>query len=549
MKLLFLRSFLITFFFICSVQPLFAQSELPRKNFENVTTQQYAPNRVIVKFHEGQTKENIEQQVEVRLQERSSILGKIRQQAEDVTIRLGQTSPEEKLKRLIEVENKIGAKISRLGSVNSTISIAKSDRSLNIPQVITELKTIPEVELAEPDYIVKPVFEPDDFYFRTRESTTNERYQWGFDNTSVPQAWDITHGDSDGNVLIAIIDTGAANHVDLSSKIVTTYDCRLDTGCSPGGYNDVYGHGTAVVGIAAAATNNSSGMAGVGFNTKVIVLKIAEDDGTQYWSWAMNALNYLISNYQGKKIVVNMSFGANYYSEITEQLTHQAWNSGFVLIGAAGNSNNDIKFYPADHTDVISVGSSNRFNQKSSYSNFGTWVEVVAPGGDCSLSSFDCVIIPSIDPQTGASTYAWGNGTSFASPFVSGLAALVWAANPSFTNAQVRSRIESTADPITGTGSLWKYGKVNAYRAVTGSGTVPTIIPTSTSSPTKTPTPTPTPRVPGDADGSGYVNVLDLTKVLAQFGTSVSTNTGGDFNGDGLVNLFDLSILLSHFGM
>lgn len=450
-------------------------------------SREYAQNRVIVKFKEGQTKKDVETQVENRKRERSSVFGRIKQQTADLTIRFGQKTPEEKLEKLIEVEDKIGANITQLGSLSSTISIAEGEKNINIPQAIEELQRLPEVELVEPDYVEKVAFEPNDYYFRTRDTTLNERYQWSFDNTSVPQAWDITRGDSTGTVLIAIVDTGVAAHQDLASKILATYDCGSDFGCTTGANVDIVGHGTAVAGVAAAATNNNTGMAGAGFDTKLIAVKIAGPDGIMYLSWSLNAMDYLMTHYAGKKMIVNMSFGSDYNSQIREQQMTAAWNAGFVLVGAAGNDNLSTRFFPADHTNVISVGANNRLNQKAPYSNFGTWVEVVAPGGDCSISSFDCMIVPQVD-ETGVSTYGWGQGTSFASPFVSGLAALVWSANPSFTNAQVRARIESSADPIAGTGTLWRYGKVNAYRAVTGAS-VPTATPTQT--PTRTPTPLP----------------------------------------------------------
>src|SRR3989344_3180918 len=485
------------------------------------TTPAYAPNRVIVQFKEGQSKSAIENQVENRQLERSTFFGRLRQQAWDNTIRLGQKTPEERLERLSEVEDKIGVEIKPLPSSSSAISIAESDKTINVSQAVAEFKTLPEVETAEPDYIEKVTFEPNDYYFRTRDTLTSERYQWSFDNTSVPQAWDVTQGDSAGNVLIAVIDTGITTHQDLASKIAATFDCRSDFGCTSGGNTDIYGHGTAVAGVAAAATNNSSGMAGVGFNTKIIALKIGNDDGTMYLSWSLSALDYLITHYAGQKIIVNMSFGSEYNSQIREQMMNEAWNAGFVLIGAAGNDNTTTRFFPADHASVISVGSNNRLNQKAIYSNYGTWVEVVAPGGDCSLSDFDCMIIPVMSTSGDVSGYSWGQGTSFASPFVSGLAALVWAANPSFTNTQVRSRIESTADAISGTGTLWRYGKVNAYKAVTGTGNVPTAMPTRT--PTITPTATPIPGgigltiVPQSVSVTiahgAITKVLDLTSV------------------------------------
>lgn len=150
---------------------------------------------------------------------------------------------------------------------------------------------------------------------------------------------------------------------------------------------------------------------------------------------------------------INMSYGSSSYSQTEQNAVNYAWNKGAVLVAAAGNSNTSSKFYPAAYTNVISVAATDNNDQKASFSNYGNWVLVASPG----------VCIASTYKNSG---YAWMSGTSQASPAVTGLAALVFARFPAYTNAQVRDTLFSSADPISGTGSFWVYGRVNALRAV-----------------------------------------------------------------------------------
>jgi len=150
---------------------------------------------------------------------------------------------------------------------------------------------------------------------------------------------------------------------------------------------------------------------------------------------------------------IHMSYGSSSYSQTEQNAVNYARNKGAVLVAAAGNSNTSSKFYPAAYTNVISVAATDNNDQKASFSNYGNWVLVASPG----------VCIASTYKNSG---YAWMSGTSQAFPAVTGLAALVFARFPAYTNAQVRDTLFSSADPISGTGSFWVYGRVNALRAV-----------------------------------------------------------------------------------
>jgi thermitase len=298
------------------------------------------------------------------------------------------------------------------------------------------------VEFVEPDYIasVAEVYIPDDQYL-------NE--QWGMDIVKATQAWDITTGQSE--VSIAILDTGVdQNHEDLADKIIAnenfTWSNTVD---------DLYGHGTHVAGIAAAITNNGIGMAGMGYNSTIMNVKVLGDNGRGNYSWIANGIIWAVDH--GAK-VINMSLSGNSPSLTLESAINYAWNKGAVLVSAAGNNSNTLPTYPAYYTNVLSVAAIDHNDEKPSFSSYGTWVDIAAPGVNI-LST-----LPN-HPNQFAENYGYLDGTSMATPFTSGLAALLWATPYGTDNVAVVERIQSTADMISGTGIYWQYGRINAFKA------------------------------------------------------------------------------------
>lgn len=315
------------------------------------------------------------------------------------------------------------------------------------------------VEFAEPDAVAYALETPNDSRFSE---------QWGQTMIQAPAAWDVTH---DGTVDIAILDTGVAqNHPDITPKV----DKWKNFSSSRTQY-DRDGHGTHVSGIAAALTNNGLGVAGTGYDARIYSMKVLDDQGSGYYSWIVNGIYWATDN--GAE-VINMSLAGSSSSTTLQDAVNYAWNKGVVVVAASGNSGNSKRQYPAYYDKAIAVAATDQNDKKASFSTYGSWVDIAAPG----------VNILSTVP---ADSYESWSGTSMATPHVSGVAALVKAAFPNYTNAQIRNSIEQTADRISGTGTYWSAGRLNAASAL--GGAVVTVTPTPTPLPTGEPTPTPTP--------------------------------------------------------
>jgi thermitase len=326
----------------------------------------------------------------------------------------------------------------------------------------------PHVTFAEPDYLAYAQEDPgaaDPFFGK----------QWGLDNTGqeydgrrgtedadidAPEAWDFATGSAD--VRIAILDSGIdPNHPDLEGKLV---DDVIDFSGSLT-VDDNYGHGTHVAGIAAAKTNNGEGVAGVGYDASLLNVKVLGDEGWGASSWVAEGIVWATDN--GAQ-VMNMSLGFYRKSRTLEAAVDYAWNSGVLLVAAAGNDGTSRKLYPAAYPNCMAVAATDDDDQRVDEpgwwaSNYGEWVDVAAPG------LFIYSTFPTHDYFLGkALHYDYGSGTSMATPHVSGLAGLLFGQDPLRTNAYVRSLIEGTADPIPGTGTYWVHGRINACNAVGG---------------------------------------------------------------------------------
>jgi thermitase len=284
---------------------------------------------------------------------------------------------------------------------------------------------------------------------------------------NAPAGWNITHGSS--AIGVAILDSGiACDHLDLTNKCIEQVNFVDEHGST---LQDVLGHGTHVAGIAAAATDNSIGIAGVGWDSKVGSLKTCWEDyslaifgiilGQCDDADVIDAIMYATDS--GKYQVISMSFAGPDVSASVETAVDYAWNNGMVLVAGAGNDYTQEFLYPAAFTNVIAVGSTDYHDNLSSFSNFGSWVSVLAPGTTIlSTVPGDACGQPLGEPSD---CYDYKSGTSMSTPHVSGLAALLIAQNPGASNAQIRSLIQNGADDTGAMGQnllAWSvHGRIN----------------------------------------------------------------------------------------
>ena len=307
------------------------------------------------------------------------------------------------------------------------------------------------VEYAEPNYLAKALYTPNDYYYYL---------QWGPPAIKADLAWDIEKGDYD-NVKIAIVDTGIDyNHEDLGNYVSGGYDWV-------NGDNypwDDEGHGTHCAGIAAAVMDNEIGVAGIA-QVQVMAEKVLNETGYGSWWDISQGITHAADQ---NADVISMSLGSYDYSATLENACQYAWDEGCILTGAAGNGNQYGIAYPAKFDTVICVGAIDQYNQRCNYpswgSNWGPEMELAAPGVD----------IASTYPND---RYAYMSGTSMATPHVAGVAALVWSNCPGFTNQKVRDQMDDTADDLgtTGWDEEYGYGRVDAEEAIECGVAQPTI--------------------------------------------------------------------------
>ncbi len=344
--------------------------------------------------------------------------------------------------------------------VKSTFHFAKSaklNRTLRVylddpkqaDNFMSELKKSKEVEYAEKVPVMRASLTPNDLGANTNSS------QWGLHKIQAQGAWDISQGSS--NVVVAIVDDAISmTHPDLAGKIVNPRDVADgDNNTNPPSV--YFPHGTHVAGIAGAATNNGTGVASIGYNVSIMPIKATHD--TAPIIGCNGSCVFIYYGYEGVTWaanngadVVNMSWGGFNYSQTAANVISAAAAKGVVLVAAAGNSNTSSTHYPSGYPNVISVAATDINDNKAGFSNYGSTIDVSAPG----VSIRSTVI---------SGGYQNWNGTSMASPMVAGLCGLVLSADPSLSPAQVENCIESTADPLNSSFALGA-GRINALQAL-----------------------------------------------------------------------------------
>jgi len=326
-----------------------------------------------------------------------------------------------------------------------------------------------------------------DTYYDT-EGSWGQDYKdmWGLHSINAPSAWGLATGE---DVIIAVIDTGVDyNHPDINDNIWLNYnELNGIAGVDDDGnglvddikgwdwyYNDNdpiddYGHGTHVAGIAAAEGDNNEGIIGIAHNAKIMALKVFN-----YWGWGVasdvaKAVRYAAD--MGAR-VINCSFGMA-YSQLLIDAFQYAYSKGCIIVGAAGNEDDVITDYPAKLDYTIAVGALSDDDSVADFSNYGSGLDVVAPGSDilslraegCFGEEEDEYFVPAGDPNA---MYMRMDGTSMSAAYVSGLAALMISQDPDITYADIMRRLKfSSVDYFTeGWDIYYGYGKIDAFKAL-----------------------------------------------------------------------------------
>ncbi|MEK7559416.1 MAG: S8 family serine peptidase [Patescibacteria group bacterium] len=364
-----------------------------------------------------------------------------------------------------------------LSQLENTYTVELTDTN-SLSEAYADIKKDPAIESVQWNYEYKPALVPND---------TDYSVQWSLPRTQSPQGWDITTGSP--SAVIAVIGTGVRwDHEDLAGNIwANTGESNDGLDNDGNGYiddtrgwdfqqndnnpMDQNGHETAVAGVAAAVTNNSTGITGVCWSCRIMPLRV---DFTS--EQVASAINYAVN--KGAKIIV-MSFGnydpATYGADtVVETAINNGVAQGVLMISSAGNDNVNTPNYPSALSNVIGVAATDQDDLRATFSNWGTWVDVAAPGAGLRTTSL--------------SSYNNVTGTSVASGFVAGVAGLLYSQSPALSVSEATSAIISTADAITPDQVIGS-GRVNTLKALQASA--PTPIPTFTPTPTPSPTPIP----------------------------------------------------------
>ena len=322
--------------------------------------------------------------------------------------------------------------------------VSSGDR--DVDDVARELRADPRVRTAEPDQVRRADWTPDDPGFARQE-----RYLRA---VRLPGAWDTTRGSR--YVVIAVLDTGVdLDHPDLALKLLPGHDAVQHDDVP----DDDAGHGTFVAGVAAARTDNATGVAGAAPRSRILPVRVLDSRGFGKDSDVVEGIEWAVTHGAD---VINLSLGGPGRSPALDQAIRYAVDNDVVVVAAAGNGGTTEPWYPAASPGAIGVGATDAGGSELAwFSNAGASVDVVAPG----------MGLTSTDAGLGAD-YATGNGTSFAGPLVAGTVALVRAVEPELPARAVAARVVGTAqdlgaqgrDPFLGRGLLDAVGALGAGR-------------------------------------------------------------------------------------
>jgi len=407
------------------------------------------------------------------------------------------------------LSNRAGVALGYRRPMSGGAQVFKLPRRMRIADVeaiAARLRTDPSIQSVEPDRILLPQLAPNDSRYTDQWYLMAPTTDLGAAN--LPGAWDITTGSS--SMVVAVIDSGLVPHADIDSNILDTVgkvvpgydmvsntlvsndgDARDSNPSDPGDWitaaestnpaSPYYGcpetdstwHGTHVAGIIGARSNNGLGVAGIDWATSILPVRVLGKCGgllsdiIDAIHWAVGSSVPGVPTNTRPAKVLNLSLGGpgNCSANPTLQSAiTDAYNAGAVVVVAAGNANTNLNttpYLPASCNNVITVAAVNRDGDRAFYSNYGTAVKIAAPGGEWVSIPYDPnSILSTLNSGTtapvaspGGDIYQYYQGTSMAAPVVSGVVALMRAANPSFTPTQILAALQSSARafPVGGT--------------------------------------------------------------------------------------------------
>ena len=353
--------------------------------------------------------------------------------------------PTVKVRKRVTVEIEKGGDFQQL----SALTIAMGGHIIrtfkNFPYIVVELDEDTLESFAQNEAVIN-FFEDGEVY------TLEQQLPWGIDKIDAEMVH-AEYGIKGFGVKVAVIDTG----IDLKHPDLKVYGGKSFISSS---YQDDHGHGTHVAGTI-AALDNTQGVIGVAPEAQLYALKALSSGGSGFWSDVAAALEWSIEN---KMDIVSMSIGGTAGDSLLETAVTQAYQAGLILVAAAGNSGTsdgtgDSVQFPAKYSGVIAVAATDSNDARASFSSTGLKVELSAPG----VNVFSTYL---------GSTYKNMNGTSMATPHVSGLAALVKSTYPNATSEEIRKKIVDSVVDLGSAGrdALYGYGRISAPPAVEAPG-------------------------------------------------------------------------------
>lgn len=394
---------------------------------------------------------------------------------------VAETNPKRLIVKFKENSEKKASVLTRFNLRERNVLDSKLRVVVDAPELVSQealiasLNALPEVEYAETDAVLKASYIPNDPYYSP--------YQWNFPHVGSEAAWDVSRG---VGVTVAVVDTGVA-YENYGSKykiapdlagtsfvqgfdFVGSYDRNRDGDYNDRGdkkdthANDENGHGTHVAGTIAQKTNNAYGTAGLAFESSIMPVRVLNAYGDGYTSWVASGIRFAADN--GVR-VINLSLGGPDSQTLKDAVDYAIVEKGVIVVAASGNENTSTVSYPAAYPGVISVGAVGYDNVRAPYSNYGTGLTLVAPGGnldqDLNGDGYgDGILQQTLVPlwsgagNTKKFDFYFYEGTSMATPHVAAAAAILLSSG--VASSDVDDRLTSTATDLGEPGYDPEYG-------------------------------------------------------------------------------------------